>query len=125
MVLESAVSAAPAPASIQVRYEALFRVSRTISAHRDPEELFQSLVRELRTVVEFDAIYCVHYDPVGKHSEFFLIETPGGPISQTDFRPDETPTTWVYDHQCPLVIPDLDSETRFPRVTALLRSEGI
>jgi formate hydrogenlyase transcriptional activator len=125
MVLESAVSAAPVAASIQARYEALFRVSRTISAYRDPEELFRVLASELRDVVEFDAIYCIHYDPVGGNSEFCLVETPSGRLSQPDLKPEETPTAWVYEHQRPLVIPCLESETRFPRVAALLRSEGI
>src|SRR5580658_4131069 len=125
MVLESAVSPAPVASSIQDRYEALFRVSRTISAHRDPEELFRVLAAELRGVVEFDAMYCIHYDPAGDGVEFCLIETPGGRLPRPDFAPEETPTAWVYEHQRPLVIPCLDSETRFPRVTALLRSEGI
>ncbi len=125
MVLESAVSPAPVAASIQARYEALFRVSRTISAHRDPEKLFQSLAEELRGVVEFDAIYCIHYDPAAGSSEFCMIETPGGRVPKQDFRPEETPTGWVYEHQKPLVIPCVESETRFPRVMALLRNEGI
>jgi formate hydrogenlyase transcriptional activator len=125
MVLESAVRSAPVAASIQARYEALFRVSRTISAHRDPEELFKVLASELRGVVEFDAIYCIHYDPIGGHSEFCLVETPGGRLERPDFTPEETPTAWVYENQRPLVIPCLESETRFPRVAALLKSEGI
>src|SRR5580704_9421724 len=125
MVLESVVSPAPIAASIQARYEALFRVSKTIGAHRDPEELFRVLAAELRGVVEFDAMYCIHYDPAGEQSEFCLIETPGGRLPPVDFQPDETPTAWVYEHQRPLVIPCLDNETRFPRVTALLKSDGI
>src|SRR5580704_14516340 len=125
MVLESAVSPAPVASSIQDRYEALFRVSRTISAHRDPEELFRVLAAELRGVVEFDAMYCTHYDPAEGVSAFCMIETPSGRLPTPDFAIEETPTAWVYEHQRPLVIPCLDSETRFPRVTALLESEGI
>src|SRR5271155_4484712 len=125
MVLESAVVAAPVAASIQDRYEALFRVSRTIGAHRDPQELFQSLAAELRGVVEFDAMYCIHYDPLGDGTQFCLVETPSGRLPRPDFAPEETPTAWVYEHQRPLVIPCLESDTRFPRVAALLRSEGI
>src|ERR1700751_5657722 len=116
MVLESPVSSPPGAVSIQARYEALFRVSRTISSHRDPEELFRVLAAELRGVVEFDAIYCIHYDPTGGHCEFCVVETPGGRLLQPDFLPEETPTAWVYEHQRPLVIPCLESETRFPRV---------
>ena len=85
MVLESLVSSAPVAASIQDRYEALFRVSRTISAHRDPEELFRVLAAELRGVVEFDAMYCTHYDPTEGVSAFCMIETPSGRLPTPDF----------------------------------------
>ncbi len=118
------MGAAVAPA-VQARYEALFRVSRTICAHRDPEELFQSLAAELRGVVDFDALYCIHYDPEGLECSFCMLETPGGRVCPPDMDPDETPTAWVYEHQQPLVIPYLERETRFPKVTALLLEEGI
>ena len=124
MVLESGVGAAAAP-SVQARYEALFRVSRTICAHRDPEELFQSLAAELRGVVDFDALYCIHYDPEGLEGSFCMLETPAGRVCPPDMEPEETPTAWVHEHQEPLVIPYLERETRFPRVTTLLREEGI
>ena len=124
MVLESGVGAAVAPA-VQARYEALFRVSRTICAHRDPRELFQSLAAELRGVVDFDALYCIHYDPDGLRGSYCMLETPAGRVCPPEMEPDETPTAWVHEHQEPLVIPYLERETRFPRVTRLLREEGI
>ena len=124
MALESAASLAPAT-PVHARYEALFRVSRTIGAHRDPAELFQSLVRELRGVVEFDVLYCAQYDPAGERPAFCVLETLARRIAPPDFEPRGTLTAWVYEHQTPLVIPFLERETRFPRVTALLESEGI
>ena len=69
MALESAASLAVA-SPVHARYEALFRVSRTIGAHRDPAELFQSLARELRGVIEFDVLYCTQYDPAGGEALF-------------------------------------------------------
>jgi formate hydrogenlyase transcriptional activator len=112
-------------ASVQARYEALFRVSRTIGAHRDPTELFESLVRELRGVIEFDILYCSQYDPAAERVSFCVLETPARRIPPPDFEPRETLTAWVYEHQKPLIIPFLERETRFPRVTALLEGEGI
>lgn len=38
------------------RYEALFRVSQTLSTYRDPKELFHVLASELRSVIQFDFI---------------------------------------------------------------------
>src|ERR1700688_1093888 len=124
VALESAASLALAT-PVHARYEALLRVSRTIGAHRDPSELFQSLVRELRGVVEFDVLYCVQYNPAGERPAFCVLETPARRIPPLEFEPEETLTAWVYEHQKPLIIPFLERETRFPRVTALLESEGI
>src|ERR1700726_2096674 len=124
MALESAASLA-VESPVHARYEALFRVSRTIAAHRDPAELFQSLVRELRGVVEFDVLYCTQYDPAGGRPAFCVFETPARRIPPPECEPEETLTAWVYEHQKPLIIPFLERETRFPRVSALLESEGI
>jgi formate hydrogenlyase transcriptional activator len=121
---ESAASLARAT-PVDARYEALFRVSRTIGAHRDPTELFESLVRELRGVIDFDLLYCTQYDPAAEQVSFCVLETPARRILPPDFEPRETMTAWVYEHQKPLLIPFLEKETRFPRVTALLEGEGI
>ncbi len=124
MAFESAASLAVA-SPVHARYEALFRVSRTIGAHRDPTELFRSLVHELRGVIEFDVLYCTQYDPAAAQSSFCVFETPARRVPPPEFEPRETLTAWVYEHQEPLIIPFLERETRFPRVTALLASEGI
>ena len=55
----------------------------------------------------------------------FALSRPRTAAFQPDFAIEETPTAWVYEHQRPLVIPCLETESRFPRVTAMLRSEGI
>ncbi|HTA46977.1 MAG TPA: sigma 54-interacting transcriptional regulator [Bryobacteraceae bacterium] len=124
MALESAANLA-VESPVQARYEALFRVSRTIGAHRDPTELFQSLAGELQGVIEFDVLYCTQYDPAGEKPSFCVLETPARRLPPPDFEAKETLTAWVYEHQTPLIIPFLERETRFPRVTVLLESEGI
>src|SRR5580700_5321769 len=124
MALDSAASLVVA-SPVHARYEALFRVSRTISAHRHPTELVQSLVRELRGVIQFDVLYCTQYDPAVGKPCFCVLETPARRIPLPEFEPEETLTAWVYEQQKPLIIPFLERETRFPRVIALLESEGI
>jgi formate hydrogenlyase transcriptional activator len=124
MALESAVSLAIA-SPVHARYEALFRVSRTLGAHRDPAELFQSLARELQGVIEFDVLYCTQYDPAEGKPCVCVFETPARRLPLPDLEAKETLTGWVCEHQKPLFIPFLERETRFPRVTALLESEGI
>src|SRR6266853_6417354 len=42
--------------SAATRFESLVRVSNAIGTHRDPQELFGALVRELHRVVQFDYI---------------------------------------------------------------------
>src|ERR1700722_18950154 len=103
MALDSAASLVVA-SPVHARYEALFRVSRTIGAHRDPTELFRSLVDELRGVIEFDVLYCTQYDPAAEQASFCVFETPARRVPPPDFEPRETLTAWVYEHQKPLII---------------------
>ena len=44
------------------RYEALIRVSQAIASHRDPKDLFRTMAKELRRVVQFDGIVVAQYD---------------------------------------------------------------
>ena len=106
------------------RYEMLIRVSQAIKAHRDSDELFRALTDELRKVVTFDAIYCTLYDEAENQLEWRWTDTASG-IQRPDLPPEETLTLWVYRRQQPLVIPHLDRETRFPRLTEVLGSQGI
>jgi formate hydrogenlyase transcriptional activator len=50
---------------------------------------------------------------------------PGVPLKVPQFAPEETFTWWVYQHQQPLIIPSLDSETRFPAVAEMLKNRGV
>ena len=50
---------------------------------------------------------------------------PGVPLQVPQFTPEETFTWWVYQHQQPLIIPSLDSETRFPAVAEMLKNRGV
>jgi|SRR5579862_9718734 len=106
------------------RYQMLIRVSQAIKSHRDSNELFRALTTELHKVVAFDGIYCTNYDEVANKVQWRWSETSSG-VRLPDFPPQETMTLWVYQHQQPLVIHNLDQETRFPRLVEFLKGQGI
>lgn len=110
VALESAANPALAT-PVHARYEALFRVSKSIGAHREPTELFQLLARELQGVIEFDLLYCTQYDPTEDRPSFCVLETPARRIPHPHIEPRETISAWVYEHQTPLIVPFVDRET--------------
>jgi formate hydrogenlyase transcriptional activator len=107
-------------------YEALRRVSRAIAAHRDVKELFRSLADELRPVVNFVFLRVFLYDTDRHLMRLHVSEAPGQPAEPfSEFPPEGTAVGWVYERQEPLVIQDVDKETRFPRLHGILKEYGI
>jgi len=117
----------PSEASHAARYEALLRVLHLLTAQRSPTALFRVLGRELRQVVTCDGIGLALYDAAGRqhYCHALEIEPQPGVVPLTDVPLEETLTWWVYHHQQPLVIPTVDTETRFPQLMALLKTYGI
>ncbi len=113
--------------SVAGRYEALFRVSQAISAHRDPKELFRALATELGKVVQFEGIGVVQYDDAGNKVKWHLgVKCPqseGSPYPE--LPPEETITWWVYQNQELFVTNSTDRETRFPRMIEQLKGFGV
>ncbi len=107
------------------RYEALFRVSQTLISVRSSEELFRLLALELRAVVNFYVMGVGIYDENAHQIHLTSYGEPGVPLQVPQFTPEETFTWWVYHHQQPLIIPSLDSETRFAAVAEMLKNRGV
>src|SRR5712671_4982503 len=107
------------------RYESLFRVSQTLISIRSSEELFRLLAHELRAVVNFYVMGVGIYDENAHQIRLTSYGEPGVPLQVPQFKPEETFTWWVYQHQEPLIIPSLDSETRFPAVAEMLKNRGV
>jgi len=107
-------------------YQALRRVSRAIAAHHDIKTLFRSLADELRPVVNFVFLRVFLYDKQNHLMRLHVSEAPGqssAPFSE--FPPEGTAVGWVYERQEPLVIHDVDKESRFPRLHGILKEYGI
>ncbi len=113
--------------SAAMRYEALIRVAQVINEHRDCEELFRSLARELHSVVDFDYVAVVLCDAEANRACFHLLDPEDleRPLPKPQFESRETFGWWVYEHQQPLVIPFLRQETRFPQMVRFLLDNRI
>src|SRR5579883_2935711 len=117
---------APSPETEKLpagRYEALIRLSEAIRTH-PADDLFQVLVRELREVVQFDAV--AQYDEELNKINWYMGERckPGVKPSH-DLKKEESIAWWVKQNQQVLVIGAVHSEERFPQMMDLFRQCGI
>ena len=117
---------APPELSMAERYEALIRVSQSISAHRDPEDLFRQLGAELRQVAQFDGIAVVQCNETANGILRRVLELPGQPgaVLPPDLFPSEIVSEWVCGHKQPLVFHPAE-ESRFPQLVEFLRRQGL
>ena len=107
------------------RYDALIRVSQALRSYHDRDTLFRCLARELRPVVEFSFLSVGLYDERTHTVESTVLEASGAPIPPPRLSADESLTYFVIRQQKPLLIPDVQLETRFPEATAYLRQQDM
>jgi len=114
-------------ASAEERYRALLEVSEAIASHRDLAALMHDLAGRLHPLVHFDYLNLLLYDPVRRSMRLHVLESS----EPTEFPPgqefsvEESPAGWVFENQRPLIVPNIDHENRFPKVTAILRDNGV
>jgi formate hydrogenlyase transcriptional activator len=109
------------------KYRRLLAFSETIAAQRDLSSLFNDLDERLRSVVEFDAVVTVLYDPA---HDLARVQTHDGTLSESGSAPSDPPTEvssggWIRETQRPLIISDVEQESRFPELSALARERGL
>ncbi|HTN42918.1 MAG TPA: sigma 54-interacting transcriptional regulator [Nitrospiria bacterium] len=108
------------------QYQTLLEVSKSIAAHRDLKALLQDLAKRIPSVEPFEYIGLILHDPERNRMRAYYIGT-----SDNDSLPpglelpvEESAGGWVYQTQRPLVVPRLEGEARFPKVTEILRKIG-
>ncbi len=117
-------STAPAPAP---RSQALLEVAEAIALHRDLGELFHDLAGRLHRVVQFDYLNLVLHDTARNVMRLHILETS----QPTRVRPGlelpvgETPAGTVWETQQPLVVADIEQESRYPTLLQTLRQEQV
>jgi formate hydrogenlyase transcriptional activator len=120
----AAGSAVETGSSTAARYEALIRISNSIHARNEPQDLFQILVHELGKVIPFEAIAQFdesanklhwHLDPACQHHEDCPFEV----------EPAESLPRLVYRTQEVVVLGTREGEARFPAFSRKMREYGL
>jgi len=122
-IAESGFGSASA-SSPSVTHQSLLDVSQAILQHRDLSGLFRDLAARLRAIIPFDFLNLVLYDAASNTMRLHILEstTDVEPhVPEMEFPPEDSPSGWVYVHQEPLVIPDVNKETRWPKIMDVLK----
>src|SRR5579883_3453911 len=119
-----AVQIAEADSSTAARYEALIRISNSIRARKEPRDLFEILVQELRKVISFDAI--AQFDESSNKINWHL----GPSCHDRDGCPDdlergESLPRMVFRTQETVVLSARDGAARFPEFTRKMCGKGL
>jgi formate hydrogenlyase transcriptional activator len=113
--------------STATRFELLVGVSNAIGTHRDPQELFGALVRELHRVVRFDYIGVYIRDEKSntfhRHSMDAETEAPIPP--DPELAMEESDAWWVYQNQKPLVTSLETHDAGFSKLQEVLKKYGV
>jgi formate hydrogenlyase transcriptional activator len=112
--------------SLEARFESLVAVSAVIGTRHDIEGLFSALATELLRVVDFDFIGISRFvEATGRIG--WLLSQHDGDIERgtIDGAKEETMSTWVFQHQKPLIIPLLEGETRLHGKIRELAKDGM
>ncbi len=109
------------------QYRTLLEVAEVIAVHRDLTALFRELAKRLPSVVRFEYIGLILHDPERNVMRTHTLGTgeaesiPPG----LELPIGESAGGWVFKTQQPWVVPCLDQETRFPKVTEILQPIGV
>jgi len=112
----------PAGSSPQ-HYEAVLRISETLSACRDPEELANTLAEGLSEFLNFDHLYLVALKEHSKEIE--SLAWGKGPLPMPSLPVEELPTGETFESQNLLYIPDWNIEQRFSQLKEWATNIGI
>src|SRR4030095_4202327 len=104
------------------KYLTLLELSKAIAAHRQLPELFHDIACRLQGLFDFTHLGVLLHDSADGVMRLHLLET----CDPTQWQaPSEVPLPgsiagWVWEHQEPVVIQDLEFEDRFPFAKTLL-----
>ncbi len=109
------------------RYESLVRVSNAIGTHRDPQNLFRALVRELHQVVRFDYLGVSIRDEKSNtfHRHFVDAKTEAAIPADPELAMEESDAWWVYQNQESLVTSLEAPDGRFSKLQEILKKYGV
>src|ERR1700720_1399380 len=109
--------------SAATRFESLARVSNAIGMHRDPEDLFAALVKELHRVVRFDYVGVTIRDEKSNtfHRHSIDAKTEAAIPPDPELSMEESDAWWVYQNQEALVTSLETHDPRFSKLHEVLK----
>src|SRR3984893_15695848 len=109
------------------RFESRVGVSNAIGTHRDPQDLFGSLVRELHRVVRFDYIGVTIRDEKSNtfHRHSIDAKTEAAIPPDPELSMEESDAWWVYQNQEALVTSLETRDARFYKLQEVLKKYGV
>ncbi len=124
---ESAAAAQAALTRERDRLRLVLEVSESVAAHHNLHELIHDLAQRLPRVVPFDYINLTLHDPGRNVMRLHLFVAPdeGGTLRPGYELPMDSPSGLAWSSQQPVMVDDVDAETRFPRLTAFLRENHV
>ena len=107
--------------------QALLDISEAIAAHRDLNELFRDLAKRLPRIVPFDYLNLVLHNPARNVMTLHVLVAPEPSTIKPgqEWPVDESSSGLVWKSQQPVIIEDVESETRFPKLMPLLHENGV
>ena len=114
---------------INQRYKALLAITESISSHANLKLLFKELPKQLRPVVDFDAVAVLLYEPATAAMRLHVFETinqlPVEPRTGNLIEVDQSAEGLSWKTQQPILISPVSAETRFPAYIRRLRADEI
>ena len=109
------------------QYLTLLDVAKAIASHRHLSDLFQDLTVRLHRLLEFHYLSVVLHDAAQHVMRLHNLESSAHGTLQPGaaFAVDDIPSGWVWQSQQPLVVRDIEEDTRFPQVMQHLREHGV
>jgi formate hydrogenlyase transcriptional activator len=109
------------------RLRLLVEVSESIASHRNLNDLFHDLAERLPRVVSFDYINLLLHDPARDVMRLHILVAPETSTIRPgqEFPVDGSASGLVWKTQQPLVVEELEKETRFPLLVPKLRENGV
>jgi formate hydrogenlyase transcriptional activator len=105
----------------QRQYLTLHELSKAIASHRNLTDLFRDLAAHLHYIFDFQSISVMLHDESQNVMRLHILEASEPAFQQAlqEIPIDGSITGWVWLNQQPVVVSDMDGETRFPLAQVL------
>jgi formate hydrogenlyase transcriptional activator len=107
------------------RYETLLQMADLVVHHHDVPELLPELAQRLRNVASFEVASFSLYDPEKKIMRMHFWEGSKRLSDLTELPVEESACGFVWEKQRPMVLPDLQRETRFRPAVNIFIEKGV